>query len=143
MGRNLQWHYPYQLVTKATIYHKLRCIRRITANDVNERALYKLKNGSILVGTPNGYTTIIPQEIVHSTYNAKVYLTGIEPKYFPLSEMLNGKSPECATEVVMEEGIPSFQLHFSTLDFIEPRKVRYAYRIKGQLSGWNHTTITK
>lgn len=54
--------------------------------------------------------------------------------------MLNGKSPECATEVVMEEGIPSFQLHFSTLDFIEPRKVRYAYRIKGQLSGWNHTT---
>ncbi len=112
----------------------------ITANDVNERALYKLKNGSILVGTPNGYTTIIPQEIVHSTYNAKVYLTGIEPKYFPLSEMLNGKSPECATEVIMEEGIPSFQLHFSTLDFIEPRKVRYAYRIKGQQSGWNHTT---
>lgn len=112
----------------------------ITTNDVNGRALYKLKNGSILVGTPNGYTTIIPQEIVHSTYNAKVYLTGIEPKYFPLSEMLNGKSPECATEVVLEEGIPSFQLHFSTLDFIEPRKVRYAYRIKGQQSGWNHTT---
>lgn len=112
----------------------------ITTNDVNGRALYKLKNGSILVGTPNGYTTIIPQEIVHSTYNAKVYLTGIEPKYFPLSEMLNGKSPECATEVVLEEGIPSFQLHFSTLDFIEPRKVRYAYRIKGQQSGWNHIT---
>lgn len=112
----------------------------ITANDVNERALYKLKNGSILVGTPNGYTTIIPQEIVHNTYNAKVYLTGIEPNYSPLSEVLNGKSPECATEVVLEEGIPSFQLHFSTLDFIEPRKIRYAYRIKGQQSGWNYTT---
>lgn len=112
----------------------------ITANDVNERALYKLKSGNILVGTSNGYTTIIPQEVVHNTYNSEIYLTGIEPQYHPLSQMLNGKSPECATEVVLEEGIPFFQLRFSTLNFIEPGKVRYAYRIKGQQSDWNYST---
>ncbi len=44
----------------------------LTDNTVNERSLHKLKNGNILVGTPNGYTTIIPQEIVHNTYNAEV-----------------------------------------------------------------------
>ncbi|MCD8182217.1 MAG: response regulator [Bacteroides sp.] len=112
----------------------------ITANDVNERALYKLKNGNILVGTSNGYTTIIPQEIVHNTYNAEVYLTGVEPPYYPLSQILNGKSPECATEVILEQEIPFFQLRFSTLNFIEPGKVRYAYRIKGQQSEWNYAT---
>lgn len=112
----------------------------ITSNNINERALYKLKNGNIFVGTPTGYTTIIPQEIVHSTYNAEVYLTGVEPQYYPLSQMLNGKSLECATEVILEERIPFFQLRFSTLDFIEPGKVRYAYRIKGQQSDWSYTT---
>ncbi len=112
----------------------------ILSNNVNDRALYKLKNGNILVGTSNGYSTITPQEIVHDDYNAQVYLTGIEPKYHPLSEMLNGKSPECATEVILEEGLPFFQLQFSTLDFVEPGKVRYAYRIKGQQSDWNYTT---
>lgn len=111
----------------------------ITSNDVNERSFYKLKNGNILVGTSNGYTTIIPQEIVHNSYNAEVYLTGIEPDYYPQTDMLNGKSPECATELVMKEGLPFFQLRFSTLNFIEPGKVRYAYRIKGQQSAWNYT----
>lgn len=112
----------------------------LTSNDVNNCSLYKLKNGNILVGTPDGYTTIIPQEIVHNTYNAEVFLTGIEPQYYPLPKMLNGKSPECATEVILKEGLPFFKLQFSTLDFIEPGKVRYAYRIKGQQTEWNYTT---
>ena len=112
----------------------------IISNDVSERALYKLRNGNILMGTPNGYTTIIPQEIVHDTYKAEVYLTDIESQYYPLPQMLNGKSPECASEITVEREIPSFRLHFSTLNFIEPRKVRYAYRFKGQPSQWNYAT---
>mgnify|MGYP000757614875 CR=1 FL=1 len=111
----------------------------LTANNVNERSLYRLRNGNILVGTPNGYTTIIPQETIHTAYNAEVYLTGVEPRYCPLPEMLNGKSPECATEVVLKEGLPFFRLRFSTLDFVEPGKVRYAYRIREQQSGWTST----
>lgn len=111
----------------------------IISNDVSERALYKLRNGNILVGTPNGYTTIIPQEIVHDTYKAKVYLTDIEPQYYSLSQMLNGKSPECASEIILEREIPSLRLYFSTLNFIESRKTRYAYRFKGQSSQWNYT----
>jgi signal transduction histidine kinase/ligand-binding sensor domain-containing protein/DNA-binding response OmpR family regulator len=115
----------------------------LTDNTVNERALYKLRNGNILVGTPNGYTNVIPQEIVRNTYNAEVYFTGITPDYYPLSEMLNGKSPECATEVVLKQGNLLFQLHFSTLDFIEPGKVRYAYRIKGEQSDWSYATANQ
>ena len=112
----------------------------IISNDVNEKALYKLRNGNILVGTPNGYTTIIPQEIVHDAYKAKVCLTDIEPQYYPLPQMLNGKSPECASAITLKEELPFLSLHFSTLDFIEPRKVRYAYRLKGQQADWNYAT---
>lgn len=110
----------------------------IISNDINERALYKLRNGNILMGSPKGYTTIIPQEILHESYKAKVYLTDIEPQYYPLLQMLNGKSPECATKITLEKEIPSFRLHFSTLNFIEARKVRYAYRFKGQPSSWTY-----
>lgn len=112
----------------------------ISSNDVNERALYKMQNGNILVGTPNGYTTIIPQEIVRNDYNADIYLTNIEPQYHAYSDVFNGKSPECAEEVILKEGIQYFQLHFSTLDFIEQGKVRYAYRIKGEQTAWNEMT---
>ncbi len=110
----------------------------LISNDASERGMYKLRNGNILVGTPNGYTTIIPQEIAHDDYKAEVYLTEIEPQYTPLPQMLNGKSPECATTITLDREVPSFRLHFSTLDFMEPRKVRYAYRLKGQPGKWNY-----
>lgn len=115
----------------------------LTANQINERALYKLRNGNILAGTPNGYITIIPQETVHNSYTATVYLTGISPQYLPLKQMLQGKSPECANRIIMKEGTPFIQLEFSTLDFIEPRKVRYAYRLKELNSKWTFITSNR
>jgi signal transduction histidine kinase/DNA-binding response OmpR family regulator/streptogramin lyase len=111
-----------------------------TANSVNERSIYRLRNGNILVGSPDGYTTIVPQEIARDTYKGEIYLTGIVPQYEPLGRMLGGKSLECATEVVLRERIPFFQLQFSTLDFVEPGKVTYAYRLKGRQSDWSYTT---
>jgi signal transduction histidine kinase/ligand-binding sensor domain-containing protein/DNA-binding response OmpR family regulator len=108
----------------------------LTANNVNERALYKLRSGNMLVGSPDGYTIIVPREEVSDTYRAEVYLTGIEPKYYPISDMLDGRSPEYANAITMPEGIPFLGLQFSTLDFIAPRKVHFAYRIKGQHNFW-------
>lgn len=106
------------------------------SDDVNERAMYKAKDGNILVGTPNGMISIVPQEIMRGDYNAKVCLTHIEAQKPPVYEHLNSKSPECATEVVLKEGMPFFQLRFSTLDFVEQGKIRYAYHIRGVNDGW-------
>lgn len=111
----------------------------LTADMVNEGAMFKLSNGNIFVGSPNGYTIILPQEVHHDTYNATIYLTQLE------SDLSSGGivwnvSPECATAIKLhEEELPFLRIYFSTLDFNDFQKVSYAYRIKGKHADWIYT----
>ena len=105
----------------------------LTCNDTNVHAILRLKNGHILVGTPQGYQTIVPQKATDTPYNASVYLTGIELQSgVNPAKVLRGSSPECITQLVLPEEENSFTLSLSALDLMEPDKVKYAYRIAGQ-----------
>lgn len=105
----------------------------MTCNDTNVHAILRLKNGHILVGTPQGYQTIVPQKATDTPYNASVYLTGIELQSgVNPAKVLRGSSPECITQLVLPEEENSFTLSLSALDLMEPDKVKYAYRIAGQ-----------
>ena len=105
----------------------------LTCNDTNVHAILRLSNGHILVGTPQGYQTIIPQKAADTPYNASVYLTGIELQSgVNPAKVLRGSSPECITRLVLPEEENSFTLSLSALDLMEPDKVKYAYRIAGQ-----------
>lgn len=105
----------------------------LTCNDTNVHAILRLKNGHILVGTPQGYQTIVPQKAADTPYNASVYLTGIELQSgVNPAKVLRGSSPECITQLVLPEEENSFTLSLSALDLMEPDKVKYAYRIAGQ-----------
>ena len=95
----------------------------LICNDTNIHAILKLGNGNILIGTPKGYQTIIPQDILSTNYDAHIYLTGIELKsqtdYF---NILGGSSLECAQSLSLTEKENSFTLFFSALDLIETDK---------------------
>ena len=68
----------------------------LICNDTNVHAILKLQNGNILIGTPQGYQTIIPQDILTTSYDANIYLTGIELKSgMTHPDILNGSSLEC------------------------------------------------
>lgn len=96
----------------------------LICNDTNIHAILKLGNGNILIGTPKGYQTIIPQDILSTNYDAHIYLTGIELKsqtdYF---NILGGSSLECAQSLSLTEKENSFTLFFSALDLIETDKI--------------------
>ena len=105
----------------------------LTCNDTNVHAILRMSNGHILVGTPKGYQTIVPQKATDAPYNATIYLTGIElqPGADP-AKLLKGFSPECIERLKLPEDENSFTLSFSALNLVEPDKVKYAYRIAGQ-----------
>lgn len=109
----------------------------LICNDANVHAILKLNSGNILVGTPKGYQTIIPQDILTTDYHAEIFLTGIALKSEKaLKDMLGGSSPECTQSLTLTEESNSFTLSFSALDLVEPDKVKYAYRIDQSSNNW-------
>lgn len=113
----------------------------LICNDTNVHAILKLQNGNILIGTPQGYQTIIPQDILTTSYDANIYLTGIELKSgMTHPDILNGSSLECAQHLSFTEKENSFTLSFSALDLVETDKIKYAYKIH---SNWIYAENNK
>ena len=116
----------------------------LICNDTNVHAILKLENGNILIGTPKGYQTIIPQEILSTNYDARIYLTGIELKSGTAhSDILGGSSLECAQRLSLTEKENSFTLSFSALDLIETDKIKYAYKIDQSHANWIYAENNK
>lgn len=116
----------------------------LICNDTNIHAILKLDNGNILIGTPKGYQTIIPQEILAIDYHANIYLTGIELKsgiYHP--NLSNESSLECTQTLSFTEKENSFILSFSALDFAETDKIKYAYKINQRNFDWVYADNNK
>ena len=116
----------------------------LICNDTNVHAILKLDNGNILIGTPKGYQTIIPQEILTTGYNARLYLTGMELKSGAIrDDILGGSSLECAHSLFLHEKENSFTLSFSALDLVETDKIKYAYKISPSHSRWIYADNNK
>ena len=99
------------------------------------------RTANILIGTPQGYQTIIPQDILTTSYDANIYLTGIELKSgMTHPDILNGSSLECAQHLSFTEKENSFTLSFSALDLVETDKIKYAYKIH---SNWIYAENNK
>ena len=113
----------------------------LICNDTNVHAILKLQNGNILIGTPQGYQTIILQDFLTTSYDAFIYLTDIEFKSgMPHPDILNGSSLECAQHLSFTEKENSFTLSFSALDLVETDKIKYAYKIH---SNWIYAENNK
>ncbi len=116
----------------------------LLCNDINVHAVLKLDNGNILMGTPQGYQTIIPQERTATGYDALIYLTGIDLKSGTWhAGILGGNSLECAQTLAISERENSFTLSFSALDLVETDKIKYAYRINQNPAGWIYADNNK
>lgn len=116
----------------------------LICNDTNIHAILKLDNGNILIGTPNGYQTIIPQEILATDYHADIHLTGVELKSEISHAQLWGEnSLECTQSLSFTEKESSFTLSFSALDFIEADKIKYAYKINQGNFDWVYADNNK
>ena len=99
---------------------------------------YSLDNDMILTGGINGFNYFSPSEIKLQKYTIRTTITDFEINYID-SEKLRNPSIEAINNSV-DLLLPYFQntltFRFSGLDYSSPKRINFAYRLKGNQANW-------
>ena len=94
---------------------------------------YKLKNGTVLIGTTTGFISFNPSSFFSTALPADVYITGIhvfekEPAFDSL--LINHQPLELS---YLEN---SLRIEFASIDFWNPGGLQYYYKLEGADKDW-------
>lgn len=104
--------------------------------ELNEGNIYKTINNTLLAGGNNGFVLFDPIKIESSEKQSPVYVTalhvlGQQAQTIPLL----GHERESKT-IVLTHRQPVFTIDYSSINYLKPENVRYAYRLAGLDSNW-------
>jgi len=114
----------------------------LQSSEYNLGAYFKAKDGSFYFGGINGYTKFYPDSIKTYKYSPAVFITDF---------LLYNKSVKIGKESVLKKHINFtkeitlnytdhiFALEFSALNFRQPKKIKYAYKLEGLHQKWIET----
>lgn len=118
-----------------------------TANQFNQAATLLDTEGSLYFGGINGLTLINPQNIPNSEEKPRIAFTDFKifNKSVDAGALADGrtildKSLENATEIRLSYADNTFSFEFAALDFTDPFKSQYAYKMEGFDNDWRTTT---
>lgn len=99
----------------------------------NFSAIYKDEEGSMHIGGTGGIIKIIPDDDADSSKNAlSILLTDIKVNGVSRVPVHNNEP------IILQSNERNLELFFSSFDFLNKDKIRFAFRIKGQNSQWNY-----
>lgn len=110
---------------------------------IDEASMFQTREGEILYGTSNGLISFNPTVIKKSSFVPYLALTDfrlfnkvMEPdvKNSPLKVAL-----DYTTELELDHEQSTFSIEFSALDYQNPEKIQYAYKMEGLDDGWNYS----
>lgn len=104
-------------------------------NEFNTNAYFKADNGELLFGGINGINRFFPDNIRTDTIPPSVFITGIEINY----QKSNIACPENTRELALKHAQNNLSFEFAALDFTDPAKNRYRYRLVGLDEDWVET----
>jgi len=120
----------------------------LPANDFKKRAAYENQAGWFYLGTSNGYVCFHPDSIHFNPVVPEVVLTGftiMDPsgsKKLPVSET----NINFTDEVILPYNNADFTVSFAALNYLNPGKNQYKYRLEGRDEEWfylkNQTSVT-
>jgi PAS domain S-box-containing protein len=107
----------------------------LQSNEFNSGARLRARDGQIFFGGVNGVSAFYPAEVVDSTYQPPVVLTGFQAFNRPISGV--DRAPFLTEEITVasevrlsyEDRVVSFE--FASLDFSSPLKNRYECMMRG------------
>lgn len=103
----------------------------------NTNSSIKLSNGEVLVGTERGLSTFKAAELTPGTDQRKVRT--VITDFVVLKENSGAKeSRSCREQIVIKSKAASFAIHFSSLNYPNPRSSRFRYRLEGNDRNWNY-----
>lgn len=93
----------------------------------------RVRNGEMYFGGINGFNRFVPEEIVRNTFVAPIVFTGLSVFNQPIFPQ--GVFPSDST-IELNWRQNHFSFEFAALDFTDPSRNRYMYRLEGFDSGW-------
>jgi signal transduction histidine kinase/CheY-like chemotaxis protein/class 3 adenylate cyclase/ligand-binding sensor domain-containing protein len=114
----------------------------IPHEEFNRSSYFKDHNGNFYFGTLNGFIVFNPKDLLNvNTVSLPVRLT----KFEAINEKTGVSKDftyEAATsqDITLSPQVSSFLVHYSILDYDDPKLKRYAYRIDGLNSNWTYLT---
>jgi signal transduction histidine kinase/ligand-binding sensor domain-containing protein/DNA-binding response OmpR family regulator len=111
-------------------------------NNFSENTCFKRKDGSLLFGGNMGIEVIRPDKIVLPQAVARIELTKLMlfNKEIPINRKDSPlkKSISFSDSITLKYSQSSFSIDYSALDFLDPHKVEYSYRLENFDRNWNN-----
>jgi signal transduction histidine kinase/DNA-binding response OmpR family regulator len=115
----------------------------LQGREFNENASLRTSGGDLIFGGPYGFNIFNPQNIRQTPKSRVLTLTDLQVfnKTVDIGEKLNGHIvlPESITEtksITLRYNENVFSIEFAALDFSNPEKVKYIYKLDGFSTQW-------
>ena len=116
----------------------------LQSNEFNSQAVFKNKKGEIFFGGVNGLNIFHPETMPLNQHQPPVVLTGLRVLYQPVSvhsennEEILSEAIEVARQITLSPRHRVVTFEFAALDFVAPKKNRYAFKLEGFDDDWNY-----
>ncbi|MEN8118018.1 MAG: two-component regulator propeller domain-containing protein, partial [Bacteroidota bacterium] len=105
----------------------------LQSREFNLRAAYVCANGEMLFGGMNGFNVFHPDSIAGNPFKPELVFTSFTKT---TDEVLESVNLELAEKVVLTHKVQSFTIEFAALEFTNPQKNNYAYKMEGVTDEW-------
>ncbi len=112
----------------------------LQSNEFNRGAYLKARDGKLYFGGIKGVTSFYPDQIVESKFNPPVVITNFLLNNKPV---LIHKYLTKENKLVLSYSNNLFAFEFASLDYSNPMKNKYAYRLKGFNNNWIYTNAAQ
>jgi len=102
--------------------------------EFNLRAACMCPDGQMLFGGMNGFNTFYPDSIAGNPYVPNLVFTSFRKTTNGIQEEIN---LEQDAKVILSHNVQSFTIDFAALEFTNPLKNSYAYKMEGVSDKWN------
>jgi len=112
----------------------------LTSNDFKRRSVYKSKSGLLYFGSSKGLNYFNPKELILNEKAPNLAITSLSilksqpnknSKYEYVLENLNSNQ-----EIILSENQSSFEISFTGLNYLDPEKNSYKYKLEGYDKVW-------
>jgi ligand-binding sensor domain-containing protein/signal transduction histidine kinase/CheY-like chemotaxis protein len=117
----------------------------LPANEFNVNSAYKNKDGRLYFGSYNGLVAFTPRDIKENAVIPSIVFSGL--KLFNQPVGINGpdhllkEDISFTKEITFSASQNIFTIEFLALNYIQPQRNRYAYKLDGFEKDWNYVSI--
>ncbi|KQB41739.1 ATPase/histidine kinase/DNA gyrase B/HSP90 domain protein [Flavobacterium daejeonense] len=106
-----------------------------------EATRVKLDSGELLFGYSEGFLHFFPDQIKPNNFKPYLALTALQLFNQPVA--INETSPlkftlDNSQNITLKHNQNFFNIQFAALDYINPRNIKYAYKLEGFDENWNY-----